>query len=240
MSQTRGFEIISIASSCIAGSINSVVQSAKLLAKKYKESHRDAIEFLRQTESETVELENQRLLQRQKENVLKKLNGFLIRKEFEEKAENNLMKLLNAVDHTEIKKLEQDFIEEHKKAFSLVIENKVKNALTENGFSNFKNLQVKDGFAVFAEDSNGKAIISEFKFKGSETLLSTEVIGITDKSCEQILDNFQESLQKQGVKIKIPPHKKQNNGLPTLEVSKKIFKKKILNKNLKKIYIKEK
>ena len=82
------------------------------------------------------------------------------------------------------------------------------------GFASVETQTTSDGLVrVVASDSYGRALVTEINAIAVQNpRIMTEVVGINDGSCKQIMDTFDRSLEEQGVKSS-PPKRKFTGGV---------------------------
>lgn len=100
------------------------------------------------------------------------------------------------------------------------------NASVEAGFPHLETTLGLDGATrVIATDSDGRALITEVRTdRDAEIQVETEVVGVTDGSCVNIMDRFDSALEKQGVRTHTPV-RKATSGICELTAAKEFLKK---------------
>jgi hypothetical protein len=101
-------------------------------------------------------------------------------------------------------------------------------ASVQAGFESIETATGIDGcHRVIATDTNGRALVTEVRADYErEPSIETEVVGVTDGSCVEILDRFDRALDEQGVKAS-PQDRKWTGGVCELHSAKEFLKKKI-------------
>ncbi|MFC1539887.1 hypothetical protein ACFL41_00190 [Gemmatimonadota bacterium] len=73
---------------------------------------------------------------------------------------------------------------------------------------------------VIAHDQNDRVLISEISFTNKEApTVETEVLGISDGSCQKILEVFDEELEEAGVIVSEPPLRRFTSGVAESQVA---------------------
>lgn len=111
-----------------------------------------------------------------------------------EKLTTSLEKMMNAVQS------------EHNAVFTETISQVVKKASVATGFTNVQIKQTTGQISVIALNEKGQSIITDVAIddKTQRVDLVSETIGINDKSCDSILNKFDQELEKAGLKFKKP------------------------------------
>ena len=80
---------------------------------------------------------------------------------------------------------------------------------------------------VIARDEQGRAIVTEINgVAEDEPRIESEVVGVTDNSCQGILERFDQALKQQGVRS-TPPKTTSTGGIPQLRAAKEFAKNKL-------------
>lgn len=111
-----------------------------------------------------------------------------------EKLTTSLEKMMNAVQS------------EHNAVFTETISQVVKKASVATGFTNVQIKQTTGQISVIALNEKGQSIITDVAIddKTQRVDMVSETIGINDKSCDSILNKFDQELEKAGLKFKKP------------------------------------
>ncbi|MFN8429794.1 MAG: hypothetical protein U0V04_07435 [Spirosomataceae bacterium] len=111
-----------------------------------------------------------------------------------EKLTTSLEKMMNAVQA------------EHNAVFTETISQVVKKASVATGFTNVQIKQTTGQISVIALNEKGQSIITDVAIedKTQRVDLVSETNGINDKSCDSILNRFDQELEKAGLKFKKP------------------------------------
>jgi hypothetical protein len=93
------------------------------------------------------------------------------------------------------------------------------------GFASIQTSTAADGtLRVIATDDRGRTLVTEIGTAiDRETTIATEVIGMSDSSCGQILDEFHQALAEAGVQSS-PPERKSTGGVCELEAAKEFIR----------------
>jgi hypothetical protein len=92
------------------------------------------------------------------------------------------------------------------------------------GFASIQTSTTKNGVnRVIASDDRGRTLVTEIgTAPDGETTIATEVIGMSDPSCGQILDEFSKALEEAGVRSS-PPERKSTGGVCETEAAKEFI-----------------
>jgi len=102
-------------------------------------------------------------------------------------------------------------------------------AAVEAGFSQVEFDRSRPGeLRVIATDPAGRSLVTEIgALPSGEASLATEVVGVRDGSCGQILDRFDATLERLGVHAG-PPHRRSTGGVCELAAARDLLRKKAL------------
>lgn len=117
----------------------------------------------------------------------------------------------------------------HQRIFSTALLDAGKRAALKIGFAKIESLPSSlSSVARFAAtDSSGKTIVTEINAPiGGDTRIETEVIGVSDGSCNQILDAFDAALEAEGVRSQ-PASRKFTGGVCELSAVRDFVNRKI-------------
>jgi hypothetical protein len=115
----------------------------------------------------------------------------------------------------------------HQTVFTNTLALACQNAAIETGFAKIETLPSQVGVIRFsATDPRGRSLVTEIRTEKGETALETEVVGVTDGSCAKILDAYDASLEKQGVKSG-PPARKFTGGICELAAAREFLRRKV-------------
>jgi hypothetical protein len=111
---------------------------------------------------------------------------------------------------------------EHQPLFLESLSLSVQKASLKIGFINIQTSIADNGaLEIFAKDDRGRNLVTVIGSAiDSETTIATEVSGISDSTCSQILDDFAKALAEVGVNAS-PPERKSTGGICTLAATKK-------------------
>jgi len=102
------------------------------------------------------------------------------------------------------------------------------------GFSKIETMSsaLRSGVIRFAAtDDEGRTLVTEIDAPmNKDVKIDTEVLGVTDNSCHQILENFHAALKEEGVIIGQPPKRDATGGICTLAAAKDFLGKKVASK----------
>lgn len=143
---------------------------------------------------------------------------------------NPMERLAEARTETEVNKASGHLIEAaeqgHRRLMNQALITACKNASVQSGFTSVDTRQGLDGCTrVIASDASGRALVTEIRTdQKQEPFLETEVVGVTDGSCAQIMDQFDRALEEQGVRTTVPL-RKPTGGVCELAAAKELLKK---------------
>lgn len=104
-------------------------------------------------------------------------------------------------------------------------------AAVKNGFSKIESLpnsNLPGTIRFSATDSAGRTIVTELSARrGRDLKIESEVIGVSDGSCNEILDLFCEELKAEGIVSRGEPDRKSTGGICNLAASRIFMDKKI-------------
>lgn len=109
------------------------------------------------------------------------------------------------------------------------------NASLKTGFTPIPSSgQIVNGTVrLIANDSEGRSLTTEISSNPDHDLaMATEVIGLSDNRCEEILDLFEEALKQEGVNFS-EPERKFTGGICELEAAKEFVRKRPTKQTLK-------
>ncbi|MCI0603394.1 hypothetical protein L0156_10315 [bacterium] len=110
----------------------------------------------------------------------------------------------------------------HQDHFVISLANCWIRAAKGTGFDRIQEKNVSIGLIrLTAEDAAGRALVTEISTNRSlETRIETEVVGIRDGRCKEILDRFDKALEEEGVESDVP-QRKPTGGACILDVARK-------------------
>lgn len=95
------------------------------------------------------------------------------------------------------------------------------------GFDRLEVVRLPDQVRIIAEDAAGRALVTEIQSALHRApALATEVVGVSDPSCQQILDDFDRVLEEEGVHS-APAQRKFTGGVCELAGARKIASRKL-------------
>jgi hypothetical protein len=117
----------------------------------------------------------------------------------------------------------------HRNLFEQSLGEACAKAAVEVGFSQVEFDRARPGeLRVVATDPAGRSLVTEIGALASgEASLATEVVGVRDGSCGQILDRFDATLERLGVHAG-PPQRKSTGGVCELAAARDLLRKKAL------------
>jgi hypothetical protein len=77
---------------------------------------------------------------------------------------------------------------------------------------------------VIAEDEQGRCLVSEVRAGSDGISLETEVVGVRDGSCAEIISEFESALEAEGVIASGPPRRAATGGVAQLEASRRLIR----------------
>lgn len=97
------------------------------------------------------------------------------------------------------------------------------------GFTKVEAMSAAGGLMrVVATDEAGRSLVSEIRCdRDREPSVETEVVGVFDRSCERLLDAFDEALEAEGVRASGPPQRKYTGGVVELDASREFVRRKV-------------
>jgi hypothetical protein len=121
--------------------------------------------------------------------------------------------------------LDQAIESGHQQFFIATLTTAVAQAARNIGFTGVESSLGPTGVQrIVATDSSGRSLVSEIT-NTDEPSLSTEVVGVTDNSCDKLLRDFEVALEEQGVRG--PSERKFNGGVPQLDAAIEVFNRKL-------------
>lgn len=145
---------------------------------------------------------------------------------------SNIQALDNAKSVSEFKSAHQKLIAKlengHQKVFSNALLDAGKRAALKIGFKKIESLPSLSQSTIrfAATDTQGRTIVTEINApKEHDVRIETEVVGISDGSCNDILDDFDKALEAEGVRSQSPT-RKYTGGVCELAAVKDFLKKK--------------
>lgn len=114
----------------------------------------------------------------------------------------------------------------HRRAVERTLVSACARASAVAGFASVSSHRGIDGsMRVIASDPLGRTLVSEVRILHDRApSLATEVIGITDGTCDRILDLFDAALEAEGVRGEPPPRRSATAGLPTLAAAREFLR----------------
>lgn len=122
-------------------------------------------------------------------------------------------------------------IDGHHRLVTSGVQTAVRNAAVKIGFGKIEALNSPLGSNIIrlaATDVLGRSIVTEIDARPERDLkIEAEVVGVTDNTCHQILDEFYASLKEQGIEMSTPPRRKPTGGICELAATKAFLAKKL-------------
>jgi len=107
----------------------------------------------------------------------------------------------------------------------------VRNAAMKTGFETIEALNSPLGGNIIrlaATDALGRSIVTEIDARPERDLkIEAEVVGVTDNSCHQVLEDFYAALKEEGIEMSKPPRRKPTGGICELAATKAFLAKKL-------------
>jgi hypothetical protein len=107
----------------------------------------------------------------------------------------------------------------------------VRNAAVRTGFETIEALNSPLGGNIIrlaATDPLGRTIVTEIDARPERDLkIEAEVVGVTDNTCHQILEDFYAALKDEGIEMSSPPRRKPTGGICELAATKAFLAKKL-------------
>jgi hypothetical protein len=105
----------------------------------------------------------------------------------------------------------------HQKVFGESIKMACERASKQIGFTKFETMpnRVADGQIRFAAtDVLGRTLVTEINAPiDGDVRINTEVLGVSDDSCQKVLDEFYDAVGREGVEISGPPRREATGGV---------------------------
>lgn len=135
-------------------------------------------------------------------------------------------RLQAAVTKAELHRAEQRLLEtlaaSHRQVFGDTLALACQRAAVRMGFDQIEVVRLPKEIRVIAADAMGRCLVSEIQAGvQSEPAIATEVVGVLDGSCQKLLDDFDRSLEGEGVRS-APPSRKFTGGVCELVVAREI------------------
>lgn len=151
--------------------------------------------------------------------------------------ETNILKLDYAKTLTEFKTLHQEIVHKletgHQQIFTTALLEASQRAALKIGFQKLETLPspLTSTVRFAATNSLGKTIITEINAPiGRDTRIETEVVGVSDGSCNAILDVFDKALEAEGIRSQ-PAKRKFTGGVCELSAVRDFLKQKAVPKS---------
>jgi hypothetical protein len=109
--------------------------------------------------------------------------------------------------------------------------NAVNQASTKTGFGQVKVDNFQGKTRVIATNFSGQALVTEINTT-DQVNIATEVIGVTDGSCNEILDRFEQALLEEGVVRDGAPERKFTGGVVDLDAAKDFIRSRVTPKKV--------
>lgn len=131
-----------------------------------------------------------------------------------------------AVTKADLQVAEQRLLETlatgHRQVFADTLALACQRAAVRMGFAQVEVVRLPKEIRVIAEDKQGRCLVSEIHSEaGSDPAVATEVVGVLDGSCQKVLDDFDRSLEEEGVQA-APPNRKFTGGVCELTAAREI------------------
>lgn len=110
----------------------------------------------------------------------------------------------------------------HRQIFADTLALACQRAAVRIGFAEVEVVRLPKQIRVIAEDKRGRCLVSEIHAEAeSDPSIATEVVGVLDGSCQKVLDDFDRSLEEEGVQA-APPNRKFTGGVCELAAAREI------------------
>jgi hypothetical protein len=131
-----------------------------------------------------------------------------------------------AVTKADLQLTEQRLLETlatgHRQVFADTLAIACQRAAVRIGFPQVEVVRLPKEIRVIAADTHGRCLVSEIHAGGqSDPAIATEVVGVLDGSCQKLLDDFDRSLEEEGVQA-APPNRKFTGGVCELATAREI------------------
>jgi hypothetical protein len=139
--------------------------------------------------------------------------------------EQGMQALQNNPNSASLEAFNQQLFTNHQSIFTDHAAVAVQSANLKVGFKNFEVTQTISGIQrIIATDDRGRTLVTEIGTAiDREPTIATEVIGMSDSSCSQILDDFDRALEEAGVQSS-RPERKSTAGVCELEAAKEFIR----------------
>jgi hypothetical protein len=125
--------------------------------------------------------------------------------------------------------LEELVESDHNKLFGAGLSDACQRAAIKTGFGKIESLTSPIGSSIrrfSATDPQGRTIVTEIDVaKDRPVRIDSEILGVRDNSCHEILNEFHRALESEGVEIQGTPRRRKTGGMCALPVA-KIFRSK--------------
>ncbi|MBK8464952.1 MAG: hypothetical protein IPL32_03900 [Chloracidobacterium sp.] len=125
--------------------------------------------------------------------------------------------------------------ETHQHVFASGVRIASERAAVKLGFSKLESLASplrSNTIRFAATDSRGRTLVTEINARPDLKLkIDTEVLGVKDNSCQQILDQFYEALQQEGVLVGAAPKREPTGGICNLSAARDFLARKVVPTN---------
>lgn len=127
--------------------------------------------------------------------------------------------------------LADSVLNDHHHMVTSGVQTAVRNAAVKIGFGQIEALHSplgNDIIRLAATDAIGRSIVTEIDARPNHDLkIEAEVLGVTDNTCHQILDEFYASLKDEGIEMSTTPRRKPTGGICELAATKAFLAKKL-------------
>lgn len=114
----------------------------------------------------------------------------------------------------------------HQRLFVETLSLACRNAAAKIGFDRVEVIRLPDQVRVITADATGRTLVTEIQADPHrDPALCTEVVGVSDGSCQQILDAFDQALEGEGVRS-APPKRKFTGGVCELAAAREFVRRK--------------
>jgi hypothetical protein len=115
----------------------------------------------------------------------------------------------------------------HQQVFTETLAIACRRAAEKLGFVQADLLRLPEQVRIIATDAKGRTLVTEIgRDTRKGTSIATEVVGVSDGSCQQLLDRFDKALEEEGVHS-TPPERKETGGVCELATAREFVRRKL-------------
>ena len=177
-------------------------------------------------------------VERAKQKILQELASRPFYTSDEADFKNKVDVLKSAVTLAEVETRSRDLVDSvevgSQQVFADAVRSACQRATQKIGFSKIEIISSplrSDIVRFAATDDEGRTLVTEIDAPlNRDVKIDTEVLGVADNSCHQILEKFHTALQEEGIIIGQPPKREATGGICTLAAAKDFLAKKVKSK----------